>query len=261
MEPGIDKQRVRGNGPRWAVLTGLGALLLKLKWVMAALKLGKFTVTLVSMVVTIGVYALLFGLPFAVGFIALLLIHELGHAAVLKYRGIDAGAPVFIPLVGAAIAMRQLPPDAKTEAEVGIGGPIAGAMAATLCWGIFRLTGSTFWCALAYIGFVMNLFNLLPVTPLDGGRVAGAISCWLWIPGILLLGVILWLRFSPILVLVVVMGTVQLWGEYRRADAERERYYAVPWDTRVRIAVLYFGLAAYLGYAGIATHDILVHLS
>jgi Zn-dependent protease len=107
----------------------------------------------------------------------------------------------------------------------------------------------------------MNLFNLIPVSPLDGGRVAGAISRWLWIPGLLVLGTALWFRFSPILVLVVVMAAFQLWAEWRRSDEEKQRYYEVPWPVRLRLSVLYFGLAAFLGYASVVSHDILIRLN
>jgi Zn-dependent protease len=236
------------------------AVLLKLKVVLGLLKLGKFATTLFSMVLTVGVYAMLFGWPFAVGFIVLLTIHELGHAVVLKVRGIPAGAPVFIPLVGASITMKQHPPDAATEAEVGIGGPVAGALAAAGCWAIYRTTGDPYWCALAYVGFMLNLFNLIPVSPLDGGRVAGAISRWLWIPGLLVLGVVLWFRFSPILVLVLIMAAFQLWSEWRRPPDEQRRYYDVPGPVRLRLSVLYFGLAGILGYASVVAHDILIRL-
>jgi Zn-dependent protease len=248
------------QGPTWAVLGALAAVALKLKVVLSVLQLGKFAGTLISMVLTIGVYAMLFGLPFAVGFIALLAIHEAGHALVLKARGIPAGAPVFIPLVGASIAMKQHPPDAATEAEVGIGGPVAGTLAAMACWAVFRATDEPIWCALAYVGFFLNLFNLIPLSPLDGGRVAGAISRWLWIPGLLILGTALWFRFSPILVLVVIMAAVQLWSEWRRSGDESRRYYDVPWPVRLRLSVLYFGLAAFLGYASVVSHDLLIRL-
>ncbi|MBC7542122.1 MAG: site-2 protease family protein [Candidatus Sericytochromatia bacterium] len=261
MAPVTSERPARPTGPGLAALMAIGAVLIKLKWVLTALKLGKFTTMFASMIVSVAVYAMMFGWPFAVGFIGLLFIHEMGHAAVLKARGIAAGAPVFIPLFGAAITMRQHPPDAETEAAVGIGGPIAGTAAASLCWGVFLMTGSAFWCALAYTGFFLNLFNLLPVSPLDGGRVAGAISRWLWIPGLLLLGVSLWLRFSPILVLVAILGLMQLGGEFRRPATERARYYDVPFGARVRIAVLYFGLALFLGYASLASHDVLLRLT
>jgi Zn-dependent protease len=260
MRMAVDPAPRRRQGPTWAVLAAIAALGLKLKWLVGLLKLGKFAGTLISMVVTIGFYAMLFGLPFAIGFIVLLAIHEAGHAMVLKARGIPAGAPVFIPLVGASIAMKQHPPDAATEAEVGIGGPVAGTLAAAICWAVFRVTDDTFWCALAYLGFFLNLFNLIPVSPLDGGRVAGAISRWLWIPGLLVLALVLWFRFSPVLILIVLLAATQLWSEWRRPAAERARYYDVPPGVRLRLGVLYFGLAGFLGYASVVSHDILIRL-
>lgn len=240
---------------RWAVI-GLTALALmsKAKWLLGMLKLGKFAGTAVSMAVTIVVYALLLGWPFAVGLVALIFIHEMGHAAVIKARGIPAGAPVFIPLVGAAIALKGRPLDARVEAEMAIGGPLAGTAAALLCWWLYLVNGSLLWLALANVGFVMNLFNLLPISPLDGGRVAGAISKWLWVFGALGLAVLLWFRPSPILILVLALGGVHLWGEFRRPADERAAYYELGAWERLKLAVVYFGLAGLLGYLSMLSH-------
>ena len=111
------------------------------------------------------------GAPFAIGFVLLIFVHELGHALVLRRQGIPAGAPVFIPFLGAVIAMKGMPRNAWVEALVGIGGPALGTAGAVVCLAMGWLTGAPIWLALASTGFLLNLFNLLPISPLDGGRI------------------------------------------------------------------------------------------
>src|SRR5207245_11385732 len=121
-------------------------------------------------------YATIWGLPFAVGFVLLIFVHELGHALVMRQQGIPAGAPVFIPFVGAVIAMRGLPRDAYVAAVVAIGGPLLGSLGAAACLGGAVTTGARFWYALASTGFLINLFNLIPLYPLDGRLISAASS-------------------------------------------------------------------------------------
>ncbi len=143
-----------------------------------------------SMVVSIAIYSMNFGLPFATGFVLLILIHELGHVVANMYYGMKASPPIFIPYLGAVINLRQSPPNAKVEAVIGIGGPVFGAAASILC-GLLALrfppgSGShQLLLELSFFGCFMNLFNLLPVPPLDGGRVTAAVSPWIWMLGVL----------------------------------------------------------------------------
>ena len=139
------------------------------------------------MLVSIGAYALIWGWRFAVGFVLLLLVHELGHVIQLRREGIKAGAPMFVPFLGAVVAMKEMPKDAAAEARVGLAGPVLGSAASLLPLAIHALGGSDLFLALAYVGFLLNLFNLLPVLPLDGGRAMAALSPTLWFVGYALL--------------------------------------------------------------------------
>lgn len=166
----------------------------------------KYASALISMFVSVGAYTLYWGLPFAVGFVLLLFVHEMGHVIQLRREGISASAPFFIPFLGAVIGMREMPKHALAEARVGLAGPVLGTLGALVVFAIGALTDSDLLRALAYTGFFLNLFNLLPVSPLDGGRAAAAISPWLWLIGMIVLGGILFLHFNAFLLVIVLIG-------------------------------------------------------
>jgi Zn-dependent protease len=210
----------------------------KLKWLLAGLKFMKFG-SLITMLLTIWVYSNFFGWPFAVGFVLLILVHEYGHLLAMKQQGIPAGAPVFIPFVGAVIAMKGRPRDAYVEAVVGIGGPLLGGLGALACLVAALTTGSLFFFALASTGFLLNLFNMLPVSPLDGGRITGAISRWLWVAGYAVGVPVLLITGSPILGLILVLGLFTIW---RTWTSPVPGYYEISPNQRVAVAVGYFGL-------------------
>jgi len=233
------KRRLAGWGPLGA---GLLFLLTKAKLVIPLLKLTKLG-TLVTMLVSVWAYATLWGLPFAIGFVLLIFVHEMGHAIVLRRQGIPAGAPVFIPFVGAVIAMRGRPRDGWVEALVGIGGPVLGTAGALVCFAIGALTGSLFWYALASTGFLLNLFNLIPIRPLDGGRIVGVISPWLWVAGYAVGIAVFLATHSGILLLILILGLFEGWRGFRAA---RERYYEVSPGRRAAMGLAYFGLIAAL---------------
>jgi Zn-dependent protease len=149
-------------------------------WMSALLKTGG------SMALSIYVYAQQGNWPFAIGFVLLILIHEMGHVVANWYYGIKQSPPIFIPYMGAVIFLRQNPPDAKAEAVVGIAGPVAGTAGALLCYLLGIRFNNPLLEFLAMYAFLMNLFNMVPCPPLDGGRVAAAISPVLWVPGVLL---------------------------------------------------------------------------
>ncbi len=232
-----------------AMLAALGGWLLKFK---SAIFLLKFGTAGISALVSIGIYSLVFGWPFAIGLVAMLFIHEMGHALVMKLKGIPVGSMIFIPMLGAAVTMNQMPKNAKDEAEVGIAGPIAGALAASFCFYVAQSHPHSVWAPLAYFGFFMNLFNLIPIVPFDGGRVLAAIDRRIWIVGFLgLLGYQIWLwmngNFYPWLLIFVVMAAFQLFSRGRTPDSpEAQAYYEVPLMTRITLGALYFGLAAVL---------------
>ena len=132
---------------RLASLGSIGVVLAfalgKLKLLIPLLKVTKLS-TLLSMLVAVWAYAMLWGLPFALGFVLLIFVHEMGHALVMQQQGIRAGAPVFIPFVGAVIAMKSLPRNAWVEALVGIGGPVLGSVGALVCLIVGWAGGSLF---------------------------------------------------------------------------------------------------------------------
>ena len=232
-------------------LIALGALLIKfgakLKILLVALPKLKLFTTSASMLVSIAAYALIWGWSFALGFVLLLLLHELGHVIQLRREGIEASAPMFIPFLGAVVAAKSLGDDAAAEARVGLAGPILGSLATLVPLGIWLATGEEFWQALAYVGFFINLFNLLPVLPLDGGRAMAALSPWVWAVGFAgLIG--LTIAFpNPILILVVLFGGFESWRRWKaRKTPESRAYHAISARTRAIVAVVYLGLAALL---------------
>lgn len=239
-DPSPEAERPKPGLKRWGGLGLLALILGKSKWVLFLVKFAKLK-TLLTMLVAVWAYASIWGLPFALGFIFLLFVHELGHGLVLHQQGIPAGAPVFIPFVGAVIAMKGMPRNAYVEALVGIGGPALGTLGAMICLGIGWIADEPFWFALASTGFLLNLFNMLPISPLDGGRIAGVISRWLWVLGFGLGGVLFFKTRSPLLLLILVFGLISF---FRMLKQNNPAYYAVDGQNRLLIALSYFGLIA-----------------
>jgi Zn-dependent protease len=231
----------------WAPIAALGFLLWKFKFIFAALfKLKLFTVA-GSMLVSIGAYALLWGWQFAVGFVLLLFVHELGHVWEAKRQGLPVSAPMFIPFLGALITLKQLPDNAWNEAKVAIAGPIVGGLGAAAVWWAGEALDSDLLIALAFTGFFLNLFNLAPISPLDGGRIAAAIHPALWIAGMVLLLGLTIVAPNPILILILVLGGLESWRRWQhRKFPEAERYYRVSPGRRVLAGVAYVGLTALL---------------
>ena len=240
-----DRRQSRLKGLFGPVGVAIIFVLTKLKWVLALFKF-KFLATGLTALLSIGAYALLFPWQFAIGLVVLIFIHEIGHVIVLRRYGVAATAPVFIPFMGAFIGMKQLPKNATMEAYVGLGGPVIGSLGAFAAYAVYRATGHDLWLVLAYIGVILNLFNLLPIMPLDGGRIAGAISRWIWVAGYGLAVLVMLIRPSPILLLVLVFGAGETWNAIQGRG--QNDYYTVPINERVTIALLYFGLMALLGF-------------
>jgi Zn-dependent protease len=247
-----------GSGRRGSLLkrfgapVGAAALLLakfgaKAKAALLLLPKVKLFSTSASMLVSVAAYQLIWGWTFSVGFVLLLLLHEMGHVIQLRREGIKASAPMFIPFMGAVIAAKSLGDDAAAEARVGLAGPILGSIAALVPLGIWLATGNEFWQALAFIGFFLNLFNLLPVLPLDGGRAMAALSPWVWVVGFAALIAMTVLFPNPIMLLILLFGGMESWRRWKlRNTPESRAYHDVPTRTRVLVAVTYLGLAALL---------------
>ena len=223
----------------------------KLKYLGFILQIGKFK-TFITMLISIWAYAVFWGWPFAVGFVALLFIHEMGHVVALRMMGIKATAPMFIPFMGAFIGMKQLPKNAFDEAVMAYGGPLLGTLGAIGCAGVGFLTDDPFWFALAMTGFLLNLFNLLPISPLDGGRIIGVISPKLWIVGLIGAVWLFYLTWSPIIALIVIMGSFQIYSSSKRSATEKARYYAVTPGKRIFVGVAFLTLLAVTSFGMLA---------
>jgi Zn-dependent protease len=215
----------------------------------------KFLTTAGSMVVSVAAYSLIWGWRFAVGFVLLLLVHEMGHWIQLRREGIKASAPMFIPFLGALIWARSFGGNALAEARVGLAGPVLGSLGAAVVAGVSYLVDSELLRALAFTGFFLNLFNLLPVVPLDGGRAMAALSPTMWIVGYVLLIAVTVAFPNPIMLLILVLGGLETWRRWRdRKSPEGRAYYNVPLHARILVAATYIALIALLTFGMAETH-------
>jgi Zn-dependent protease len=239
----------------WAPIAVVGAIVWKFKAAAVAVFKFKFVGTALSGLVSIGAYALLWSWWFAVGLVVLLFIHEMGHVLEARRQGLPTTAPMFIPFLGALITMKELPHDVWREARVALAGPIVGSLGAAAFWVIGAATDRDFFTAMAYVGFFLNLFNLLPIVPLDGGRAVAALHPAFWLVGLVGLAALTVVSPNPILILILVIGGLELWTRWRhRGSDDARRYYSITPGKRVAVAVTYLGLAAVLAVAMGATH-------
>jgi len=207
-----------------------------------------------TMILSIGAYALLWGVWFAVGFVLLIFVHECGHLLAAKRLGLKVGAPVFIPFMGALIALKEAPRNAWIESQVGIGGPLLGSVGAGACALLYLATGNPMFRALAYTGCFLNLFNLAPVSPLDGGRIVTALSPWLWLVGFAIVAVMTIMHPNFILFLILIFSAPRLFFLFRKKSDEERRYFEVTPAQRWFMAALYFGLIVVLVLGMQASH-------
>lgn len=235
-------------GPIGAVLILGFNNLAKLKIFLPVLKTGA------TMLISIGVYAMAWGWRFAVGVVLLIFFHECGHLLAAKRLGLKVGIPVFIPFLGALIALKEAPRNAWIEAQVGIGGPILGTVSAAACEGMFLLTGNPLFQALAYTGYTLNLFNLLPLGFLDGGRIVTALSPLLWVVGFVILVGMLLLHFNFLLLLILAISLPRLLSLFKKKSEVERRYYEVTPRQRWTMGLLYFALIVLLVFGMKMTH-------
>ncbi|MDR4999965.1 site-2 protease family protein [Brevibacillus parabrevis] len=199
-----------------SILLAVGAFLLaNFKWLIGILKFSKFGATLLSMIVSLGAYAMIYGWKFAVAIVYLIFVHEMGHVIAAKRKGIATSPAVFIPFAGAFISMKDMPRDAKTEAYLAYGGPLAGMIAFLPALPLYWWTQDPFWALVIYLGAVLNLFNLLPVSPLDGGRIVSVLSTKIWFVGLIGLGIMLFTNPGPIMGLIFILGLITWWNRLR----------------------------------------------
>ena len=252
---------IRPEGGPWstikrllAPLTAVGMLLAKFKGLLFLLLKVKFIGTALTMLLSVGAYALLFPVWFAVGFVLLIWVHEMGHVLQLKREGIKASAPMFIPFLGAFVAMKEMPKNALVEARVGLAGPVLGTLGALGVWGIYGFTDNPLFLGLAHIGFLINLFNLLPMLPLDGGRAVGAMSPVFWLVGILMTAALFFVWPNFIVLIIALLGGTELWRRWRmRNTPEGQAYNKIELRHRVMVGFAYFGLVASLALLMAAT--------
>jgi Zn-dependent protease len=218
-------------------------------------KLGKVLGSGGTMLISVVAYAFVFGWPYALGFVALLFAHEMGHFLAARQRGLPVGLPTFIPFVGAWIEMKQMPHDAQTEAWVGLGGPLLGSLAALACYLLARTTDSHLLLALSYSGFFLNLFNLIPMSPFDGGRITSVLSPRIWLLGVPVLCALFFWHPSPMLILMALLAGPQLlkaW-KYDPSLPENQAYYDTDLQTKMTYGFCYLGLLVFLA---VMSHDV-----
>jgi Zn-dependent protease len=220
--PSADKPKPSAEGGWWrrggAAIVSIAVLLIgKLKFL--ALGLTKAS-TFLSMFAFFGVYWSMFGWPLALGIVVSIYIHEMGHVAMLRRLGIAAGAPLFIPGVGALVMLKQHVDDPVTDAKIGLAGPVWGLGAALAALGAYAVTDAQIWFAIAHLTGFLNLFNLIPVWQLDGSRGFHALSRverWIVVATI---GVMLWITGQRLLFIV---GGVAVWRAAQREVGPGDR--------------------------------------
>jgi len=236
----------RALGP----LVVAGAFLLKFGKVgLLFLGKAKFLATSFSMLVSIGAYALIWGWKFAVGFVGLLFVHEMGHYIQLRREGVKPSGMLFIPFLGAAVGARSLGGSALAEARVGLAGPILGTLACLALLPVAAASDSQFWDALIFTGLFLNLFNLVPLVPFDGGRAMAAMAPWMWFVGFGGMALFFFLFPNPILILFLVLGgmeTYRRWKGRRAGEEGNAAYYAVTPAQRLAVGAVYLALIAVL---------------
>ena len=252
-----------GRGFDWRKLfapLGAAALLVvkfaaKLKALLLLLPKIKVFSTSGTMLVSIAAYSLIWGWKFAIGFVALLFVHEMGHVIQLRREGIEASAPMFIPFLGAVVWAKSLGDNAAAEARVGLAGPVLGSLGAAALIPVADATGNDLFTALAFTGFFLNLFNLLPVVPLDGGRAMAALSPWMWFLGFAGLVALVFVFPNPIIFLIVLFGAMETWRRWKeRNSPEAKEYYRVSPRDRILVAAVYLALIALLTFGMAETH-------
>lgn len=200
-----------------STLTAIGIFLAaKFKWAIALLKWTKFGGTLISMAASLSAYAIFFGWKFAIALVYLIFVHEMGHIVAARRKGIATSPAMFIPFVGAMISMKEQPRDAATESYLAYGGPLAGLLSFLPAVLIYRMDEDPFWALVIYLGATINLFNLLPISPLDGGRIVSVLSTKIWLIGLaVLLALVVISPDNPMMYVILLIGAFSWWNRAR----------------------------------------------
>jgi Zn-dependent protease len=240
-----------------AILALFAKFFTAIKGLLLLLPKVKLLTTTGTALVSVAAYSLFFGWEFAAGFVLLLFVHEMGHVIQLRREGVPASAPMFIPGFGAVVMMKALPDDALAEARVGLAGPVLGTLGAAVCLAIAETVDSDLLRALAYVAFFLNLINLIPVTPFDGGRAMAAMAPWMWFVGLGTLLVLLLITgnfFLLIFLLLGFMDTRRRWQQRKTRSLEQAAYYRVAPRHRAYVGAVYLGLIVVLALGMDVSH-------
>jgi Zn-dependent protease len=242
-------------GPLIAVVVLVVKFAAKLKALLLLLPKVKLLTTSASMLVSIAAYALIWGWKFAVGFVALLFVHEMGHAIQMRREGVPISGMVFIPFLGAMVAARSLGGNALAEARIGLAGPIVGTLGAAALIPVAHATDNDLFTALAFTGFFLNLFNLIPLVPFDGGRAMAAMAPWMWFVGFAAMLAFFVFFPNPFLIIFLLLGGMETWRRWkgRHNEEGNEAYYRVSPAQRLMVGAVYVGLIAVLAFGMDAT--------
>jgi Zn-dependent protease len=225
-------------------LVGAASVLFgKTKYLLVAAKATKLA-SLGSMALSVGAYSMFFGVPYAIGMVGLIFVHEMGHALAMHHYKIPFSPMVFLPFMGAVIAMKDRPRDAWQDALIAVAGPVSGSAGAAIIAVGAQMTDSQLLFALADFGFMINLFNLLPIGSMDGGRIAGALSKWVGVGGIGLGGLLAYqgLIHNPIFYLILLSGAYDTFQRFYDPHHLPPNYYRITNAQRAVLAGGYFGL-------------------
>ncbi|HEY3056859.1 MAG TPA: site-2 protease family protein [Thermoanaerobaculia bacterium] len=244
-----EKRRILSRAVSGLILL-LGVVLLKLKALLVNPFEGfgaiQFAVAGGTMLVTILAYATKFRFGLVVGFVLITLIHEIGHAVVIRAKGLRAGFMVFIPFIGGAVTIKDQPRSAYDDAQIGLAGPIAGTFASLVSLQVFKWTDNPLYLLIALTGFILNLINLLPIGMLDGGRISAAVTKWMWVIGGAILTYKAIKQPNALLILILLLAVFQVYASIVR---EKEgKFYELTGAQRTAIAVAYFSLVIFLGH-------------
>ncbi|HEX7709193.1 MAG TPA: site-2 protease family protein [Thermoanaerobaculia bacterium] len=207
-----------------------------------------------SFVVTIAAYTTQAPLAVVVGFVVVTLIHEVGHAIAIRARGLRTGFMVFIPFVGGAVTLKDQPRTAYEDAIIGLAGPVAGTAASLVFLQVYKWTHDPLYLLIAFLGFALNLFNLLPIGMLDGGRISAAVTKWMWVIGG---GAVVYKVISqpnPLVIVIAILAAFQVYASIVREKTD-VHYYEISGLQRAAIAVLYFGLVIFLAHQAWMAYD------
>lgn len=205
--------------------------------------------TMLTGLLSVGAYALLFPWQVAVGLVAMIFVHEMGHVVEIRRQGMQATAPIFIPFLGAAIFQRSHAQSPVRQAQIGIAGPIAGTVAAIVALVLYVATNVDLFLYWAYLGFWINLFNLIPFGMLDGGWITAPISKWVQVAGLVLLAALFFAGVVNVLVVIVVaLGMGMVYRRFR--DPAFDAYLTSgPASARYAMGAAWLALVVFLGVA------------